>query len=268
MIVYGNAAARFSGVSRYAAFAGIAEIFPGGPSFIGGADEGIFTGVDRWFLDSAAQYGYYYTALPSSTISNVGKKWAALKASDNPENQTFLSTMQIRLGDLLTAFFNAVGNRTIFGYTQPAQKKVVDVANDLKQAVQEIDQYQMKPELSILKAQMQAIQAAKDEAARQKAELEAAQRAQAAATAAAAAGDVAGAAAAAKAAADAAYRATHPPPPVSEKSLLVLDEKKTPGWIFPAAIGGGVLVVVGLILALTKKKKPAMSGYRRKRIRR
>jgi hypothetical protein len=55
-------------------------------------------------------------------------------------------------------------------------------------------------------------------------------------------------------------------PSVSRAAIVATGAK--PAWFFPAIIGGGVLLLGGLIFALTGKKKPAMAGYRRNRIRR
>lgn len=221
MIVYGNPAATFDGLARFGA---TVEVFPGGPGFVGGDDQAIFTGTNQGFLQGAASLGYYYTPPTSAFLSSVGRKWADLKNSESPADQQFLESTQSRLGTLLNSFQLAVANHSAFGYSQDAQKQVIARANDLKRLLNEIVQYKMQPVTVV--------------------------------------SDVG---------------VVSPPPRtvIGAGGASTIGPMSTApvsggGWIMPVAIGAGVLVVGGLIFALTRRKKTQMSGYHRRsrRIRR
>lgn len=247
----------------FGSFAGASpELFPGGPAFIGGDDAGVFYGANTGFTAGAKNQGYDWEPADPALATKAGNKWAELSGPDiSDADMTFKDAMKRKFNTLLNSFYGAVGAHSMLGYSPDATQNIISIGNQLKTALRDLIRYKLQPDVQVVTGgptpESNAALQAQLDAARQQAKLQkelAEQRAAAGAT-----------------------TPTPPPavqqynPPASNMQALAMGgaTDDQPAWILPAAIAGGVLVVGGLIFALTRSKKsPGMAGYRRRRIRR
>lgn len=121
------------------------ELFPGGPSFVGWDDAPIFYGTNAGFLQGAASIGYVFTPPSDATVRAAASTWAQLQSPVSPADDAFKAKTNADLNLYLKSFSNAVANHSGFGYSQDAQKRVVEYANQLKRLVTSIAMYRPTP---------------------------------------------------------------------------------------------------------------------------
>jgi hypothetical protein len=132
-----------------AAFHGVSpELFPGGPPFIGGSDQGVFYGSDTSFTAGAKNQGYTWTPADASLRTKAGNKWAELSSPDiSDADLAFKGAMTRKFDTLLQSFYGAVGSHSTLGYSPDATQQVVYVGDQLKKAMRELVAYRLKPDV-------------------------------------------------------------------------------------------------------------------------
>lgn len=248
----------------FGSFAGASpELFPGGPAFVGGDDQGVFYGGNTGFTAGAKNQGFTWEPADEWLKQKAGDKWADLSDPEISEaDRKFKDAMGRKFNTLLNSFYGAVGAHSMIGYSPDATQNIISIGNQLKKAMRDLIAYKLQPEIQVVTggptAESNAALQAQLDAARQQAKLqkELAEQQRAAAVATPTPGPT--------------VQAYHPPASNMSALTMGMASDDQPAWILPAAIAGGVLVVGGLIFALTRKKSaPAgVAGYRRRRIRR
>lgn len=135
------------GFYGYSRFAGAApELFPGGPAFIGGSDQGVFYGSDTGFIQGAKNQGVTWVPATSSLRTQAANKWLELSSPDvSGKDAAFKASMAQKLETLLNSFYGAVGNHSIMGYSVDATQQIVYIGDQIKAALRQLVAYRVTP---------------------------------------------------------------------------------------------------------------------------
>lgn len=207
------------------------ELFPGGPAFVGGSDQGVFYGTDTGFTAGAKNQGYTWVPADSSLRTKAANKWAELSDPNISEKDlAWKQAMQRKLDTLLNSFYQAVGNHSIMGYSADATQQIIYVGDQLKAALRQLVAYRVTP--TVLEQSVAASTTA-------------------------------------PAAPDSAMPVNQSsaiyPSTTSGAMTVAGDEDNTRTYVF---LGIGALALVGGLLLMRRKSSGSMSGYRRRRRRR
>lgn len=223
---------RYGAFDMFGAFGGGApELFPGGPAFVGGSDQGVFYGSDTSFTQGAKNQGFTWTPAAVSWQKAASEKWLALTGPNaSMADSDFHDSMQQKLSTLLNSFYIAVGNHSILGYSGDATQQIINTGNQLKAAVRELIAYQPRPDPSNTVSQTvpetgsRPLLPSVSSVSKQSVEYP-----------------------------STTSGATDPNAPAASNTMLYV------------AVGAGALVLIGGVLALTRKRAAATAGYRRRR---